>query len=55
MMVFIRLLIFVKTVKSKKCAKKFSQIIINKKRFSQIRSVQKDSQKKEEIFTDDHE
>ena len=54
MMVFIRLLIFIKTVKSKKYAKRFSQMIINYNEFSQIGRVQKDSPKNEEIFTDDH-
>ena len=54
MMEFICLLIFIKTVKSKRYAKRFSQMIINKKRFSQIRRVQTDSYKKEEILTEDH-
>ena len=48
MMVFICLLIFIKTVKIKRCAKRFLQMTINKKRFSQIRRVQKDYHKKED-------
>ena len=34
--------------------RRFSQMIINKKRLSQIRRTQNDSYQKEEIFTDDH-
>ena len=54
MMVFIHLLIFINIVKSKKCAKRFSQMTLNKKRFSQIRRVPKGSHKNEEILTGDH-
>ena len=41
MTVFIRLLVFMKTLKNR-----FSQLIINKKTFLQIKRIQKDSYKK---------
>ena len=44
MMGFIRLLIFIKTKKNR-----FSQMTIEKKRFSQIRNIQKDSNKKKRL------
>ena len=39
---------------AKKCAKRFSQMTLNKKRFSQIRRVPIGSHKNEEILTGDH-
>ena len=40
--------------KRKRCTKRFSQMIINKKRFSQIRRVQKDSCKKKKNLANYH-